>query len=319
MLINTINNMKWIDKPYDREIFEKYQTQLLFLANSKLGKLYLGIKDPREVVKLTQNSFHVYKGKKKIEATFYSSPIYGRKLIWLANALKFGIALPFATQGIPVFALPTFNPDANPETTSVDGYAGNNTLSNWTTKRGAAGNVSGDADASTTPATILCTATVGEFDQVNRGIFLFDTSSITTANTIASATFDVYVTAKPDTLASAASGSLVLSSPASNTAVANADYNIASWTMTVQATDLTIASLTTSARNIWTLNATGLGNISKTGISKFGLVIDFDRTDSDQWASLGQAGITCQLADGANKPQLVVIYTGGNRGYSAFM
>src|SRR3990167_4473078 len=97
--------MKWLKKPFDRELFEKYQTQLLYFANNPIGKFYLGIKDSREIVKLTNNSYHCYKGRKQVEATFYGKPVFYRKLKYLTQALKFGIALPFATQGIPVFAL----------------------------------------------------------------------------------------------------------------------------------------------------------------------------------------------------------------------
>ena len=55
--------------------------------------------------------------------------------------------------------------------------------------------------------------------------------------------------------------------PASNTALVAADYSTGG--TTAYATALTYASITTSAYNDFTLNATGLGAIDKTGITKF--------------------------------------------------
>src|SRR3990167_10997409 len=98
--------MDWLNQVFIERFFEKYQTQLLYLANNPIGKFYLGIKDPREIVKLTNNSFHVYLGKKQYKATFKTYPVYAKKLALLLRA---GLLVPFVfkPQLAPLFALVT--------------------------------------------------------------------------------------------------------------------------------------------------------------------------------------------------------------------
>jgi hypothetical protein len=119
-----------------------------------------------------------------------------------------------------------------------------------------------------------------------RSFLLFDTSAIPDSDVISSATFEAVATVRQDTLTPAGSIRMVTSTPASDSTLATSDYtNIAT---VAQAPDTTLASLTvdSSTYNVLTLNATGLGNISKTGISKFGLRLVADADNSEPtWGS----------------------------------
>lgn len=219
-------------------------------------------------------------------------------------------------------AIVTFNPNAS----AVDGIAFRGPIdSNWAGVRDGAGSSSDSTSTSAVCCMIQTHVSVNVLQQINRGFFLFDTSSLTTSATITAATLRLYVTATAD--AYTQSVSIALPTPASNTVLASSDYDIANWSMVRQATDLTIAGLTTSAYNTWTLNATGLGNISKTGITKFGTVCSADLDNTTTGSSAAQeSSVTVQFTEGANKPQLVVTFTGGpldpsviSGGYSYFM
>lgn len=156
--------------------------------------------------------------------------------------------------------------------------------------------------------------TTDHFDYNYRYIVHFDTSSIGADKTVTAATFDVYVNSKVNN-EGMTNLALVKPTPASATDVIAADYNIANWPATRQATDLSIAGITTSARNIWTLNATGLANINKVGTTTLGLIFSNDVDDSGAtWQSDDDSLVNGDYAADTNKPQLIVTYVSGGSG-----
>ncbi|MBX4215593.1 hypothetical protein KW797_01445, partial [Candidatus Parcubacteria bacterium] len=77
-----------------------------------------------------------------------------------------------------------------------------------------------------------------------------------------------------------------------------------------QSDDLDITSMTTSAYNIFTLNATGRGNVSKTGVTKFAAREghDFENTSIDV-TKLNYVGISTADHTGTTQdPTLTVTY-----------
>lgn len=212
----------------------------------------------------------------------------------------------------------TFYPDANAESTSVDGSAvrsvGVGSGANWATFRAAAGTTFQDNAATGLDAFTIADTGTDNWRFLGRGFFLFDTSALPDADTVTAATFSIFGSTvnggKVDnfdlTLA------MVDSTPASNTALAASDYgNIGS---TRQAdSDIDITSWSDSAYNDWTLNATGRASISKTGVTKFGVRFgeDLDNT-APTWSSGVAAGVDWYLADQAdttNDPKLVVTHS----------
>jgi hypothetical protein len=208
--------------------------------------------------------------------------------------------------------MPTFvfTPDASPESTSVDGYAARFGVNEtFNTIRGGAGTLSQDSASSEEVATLEATGTTDQYQTMLRGFFLFDTSILTATAIIVSATFSLQINSVTNTFSQ--SLGLIISSPSSNTAIVNADYlNI---TRTRLASDIALGSLTTGAYNTWSLNATGIAQISKTGITKFATALsgDIDNT-APTWVSGQKATVIANYADaGANKPTLTVITAGG--------
>jgi len=209
------------------------------------------------------------------------------------------------TSGVDCF------PDPNPETTSVDGIAFRDVTSEtFSTIRTSAGNGSDDVSGSTQSLRLRASTTTNQYNLMIRGYFLFDTSNIADSNTIDSATFSLFGST-PDVHNFGGEASMIATSPSSNTAIASGDYlNI---TYTRQASDILDTSWSTIAYNNWTLNATGLGNVSKTGVSKFGTVTSWDMDNTaPTWSSSGADTFTTFHAEetGTTKdPKLNVIHS----------
>lgn len=191
-----------------------------------------------------------------------------------------------------------------------DGRAFNDSVTlTWAQIRDGAGNGAQTNVGTTQYAFLQAATTSNRWDSDYRGIFTTDSSSLTAAANISSAVFSFYPTAKTNDFTSGLS--MILAAPAATDTFVSGDYD--NFTFTKQATDLAISGITTSARNEFTLNATGLSNISKTGASKFGFTTSHTADNSEPtWAS-GQpdSGVSWENRGGANPPQLIVTYTVG--------
>lgn len=183
----------------------------------------------------------------------------------------------------------TFFPDANPESTSVDGTVGRIGVSeDWSVIRAGAGNDSSDIGATIQIAITAHASNADKWAVVRRMILLFDTSSILGSSEITAATLEFVGATAEFQNDFADSVSLVTSTPASNTALVDADYGQLGTTK--QATDKLISSMTVddAAFTVFTLNSTGEGNINKTGITKFGMRTTRENDDSEPTESLSE-------------------------------
>lgn len=210
----------------------------------------------------------------------------------------------------------TVYPDANPETTSVDGRTARSSAnSTWASIQSGTGT---GADDTTDPITICSytsdAATLGKWTALTRGVFLFDTSSIPDTDTISSATVSFFGTAKDDSAGPGDNVNVYSSSLASNTAVASGDH--VNFGTTAFATSILVSDWSTTAYNDFTINGTGIAAIDKTGITKFGLRLGNDVTNTDP----GSPGldlderVACNMAEQAGTtkdPKLVVTHAAG--------
>lgn len=202
--------------------------------------------------------------------------------------------------GSPLFAATaTYYPNANTETTSVDGYVyagwGGDTADDSSTSLGVEILHDGSGD--------LCPpwGCYEYYDGETRTFLLFDTSSIADNAVISSGSVSVYVLSKSS--ATCSSVGIATSSPGSNTALAASDFsNVGS---TLLATDLSMSGLTTSAYNSFNLNSTGISNISLNGISKFALLC----TNASGWGSGGMSASSADTSGTSQDPKLTVTYT----------
>ena len=172
----------------------------------------------------------------------------------------------------------TFYPNANPKSTSVDGRIGaTNQAVSWSTLQGASSQTDDVNDSNSSSGELYAvgrTRSSGNLDIV-RAVTFFDTSAISSGDNIDSATMSLYVVTvlNQDTddgddyigLVQAKNGW------GSATAVASGDYDQVGDQIdnpTQGATAIDLGSMTTSAYNDWTLNATGRGWIARSGETK---------------------------------------------------
>lgn len=211
----------------------------------------------------------------------------------------------------------TFYPDPAVETTSVDGYTEKDYASGggqvWATLRAAAGSAANDSVASSAAALRLRSDTgAGNWRTHNRSIYGFDTSALPDTDVISSATFSLSSTAKTDNF----SQSVVVDRrvPATATALVAADFDVGGWAGVEQASNrITLAAWSIAGYNDFTLNATGISNVSLTGVSWYGTrtSADFDNVEPT-WAASTIASATIVYADTAGTttdPKLVVVHT----------
>ena len=200
----------------------------------------------------------------------------------------------------------TFYPDST-ETVSFDAYSDNDdglTQHTWA-----------EIGSTTYTARVLvdqidiafigCTARGTGFSTRIRSFFLFDTSALPDTDTISSASFSVYGTAKSDVGSKNPTIILYATTPSSNTAPVSADY------LQFGSTDLSdsiaYAAFSTTAYNDLTLNATGIAAISKTGVSKFGL--DWANPANTTNDASSVSGYYADQTGTANDPKLVVVHS----------
>ena len=205
----------------------------------------------------------------------------------------------------------TFYPAAG-ASSPADGAADeNDTNATWTTIQGAAGDLARNSDAQDYYERIVSGSVSNGWDLIVRGIFMFDTSTIDDADSISAATLSLFGSLKDDTLGITPTLNIYSSAPASTADVVAGDYD--SLGTTAFATGITQADFSISAYNDFALNASGIANISKTGVSKFGSRdATYDAANqAPTWGSSAgsyMAGYTADQAGTTNDPKLVVTH-----------
>jgi hypothetical protein len=334
--------MRLEEPKFDKAWFDKHQERLVRFANSRLGRWFFRLDlvglDKVRIMQIgphwVSHDWKMVNGRLQKTATFFPRPRFQKRLMVVyARAKRFlGIAAASqflqpqgATFALPLFALTTdtFYPDASPESTSVDGGAGHTDVDSNTfaDKRAATGNSGNDDNATLGPnlggaggvLRIQTGTTTNHWNSLTRIGTLFDTSALPDAADISAATYSLMLKSKGNSFSTGKASNVVTCAPASNTAFGSGDYQSFSFTRQCD-TDATYASHSAEAYTDWALNATGLGNISKTGITKFGLAYAPD-IDADQgtWASDVFTDLQFYSADNASgtskAPKLAVTYT----------
>lgn len=200
-----------------------------------------------------------------------------------------------------------FNPDAHPETSTVDGMVILDTTTQSYASIIAAAGSSSDDSGTTGQVVMISSTTTDEYTSCRKFVALFPTSAIPDGASIISATVELYATAKVTQMV--AQTVVVATNPSSDTALASGDY--AGITVTAQSNTIAVSAISTSAYNLYTLNATGLAAINKTGITKFGLMLE-----EPTWVSDKTVNTTFQTAENSNPPKLNITYSIGIAGDS---
>lgn len=178
----------------------------------------------------------------------------------------------------------------------------------WADARDAA--TGGNAD--TQPASQLCfmafKISATRFI-IRRGFFLFDTSPLTSDATISAGVFSLAATGSTFTNADSSSVDLIITTPAAPTAITTADYDQVGTTL--QATSIALSAWVNvdGTYNDFTLNGTGLGNVSKTGITYFGTRSSLDTSNTEPTGANRADVYFSGTAETDKDPKLVITYT----------
>ena len=214
----------------------------------------------------------------------------------------------------------TYIPDADGAggATSCDGrtrYSPGSAF-DWDTGHGAADGTAADDNSANTTCRYHCSTTTNKFSNMFRSYFLFDTSDIPDGNVVSAATLSVTGLADSKTDSFSESMTVVLTSPASNTAIVVGDWSEVG--SVHQSDDVAVSSMSDDDETptVFTLNSTGRGNISLNGISKFGVGLLADVDDSEPtWGSDNLVQMNWASADeslsGDQRPLLTVTHAQG--------
>ncbi len=215
----------------------------------------------------------------------------------------------------------TFNPDANPETTSVDGAVSHELSAGsgvtWATLIAAAGTNARPTTSQTSVAYIVSDSVTDRWRELWRAIYLFDTNALPSGVVISTATFSVYGFQKADTGGWTPTTNIYGSTPATDTDLIASDFATVASTPFCD-TVITYANWDTSGFNDFILNTAGLSALNTAvvgdGILKLGLRnanYDVAGVAPSPWASTRAAGVRGTFAEQGVGflPKLVVTYT----------
>ncbi|TAK94508.1 hypothetical protein EPO05_06260 [Patescibacteria group bacterium] len=238
-----------------------------------------------------------------------------RPIWWCLHLWDAAIADRFAPYLSFGFNTLTSYPDADPETTTVDGFVDRNLPTGsgeaWTSIIAGAGNESNSNGTVAYGAYMTGDSVSNQWKFLIRYILLFDTGSIPIGSSITSATLSVNGNNKTDQLSASPDTNIYSSGTASNTEINFADYG--NFGSTAFSTAIAYSGWSTTGYNDFILNASGLSNIAIGGISKFGLRnANYDvAASAPPWASLANsqlAGDSADVAGVSTDPKLVITY-----------
>jgi hypothetical protein len=305
---------------FSREWFEWHQARILRFANSWLGRRFFGIQNdvPKgtQLIRILpncmtwQNDDGSYSTDFRTHAKFAKRLYYGLKPLWF---VLHGWDMVFGQQAKQLnfgFDTLTQYPGSTGADDPVDGSVARRGVSEtFATIRGGAGTEADTTTADMFPVRLSATSTTDQYSDLFRGFFDFDTSSLGAGAILSAATISFFGTSKSDGLGGTQAMHVAANTVTSTTALATSDYgNVASTTFG----NVTIAAYSTSAYNDIALNASGISNISLTGVSKLATRLACDINNSaPTWISGSDAFVKAYQAEQAgttNDPKLVVTY-----------
>lgn len=303
---------------FSKDWFIKQQSRLLWLLNNKYTRRWfrwvLHIYNTDDLIEIHPHAYVVSVGN-GLQLHTRTHPKYGKRLYyafrplwWLLHAWDAIIADRFIPQlSFGLTTLTVYPDGGNPGTTSMDGtIVKSNAV--WATAHDAAsGDTATQADTANSHAS---NSFIAATYLIRRGFFLFDTSALTSTAIISAAILSFAAQGSVANDDDVTSTNIVSSTPASSTVLATSDFSQVG--TTVFATKLNSAwNSTNGTYNDFTLDANGIANISKTGISKFATRNSLDVTNVAPGVGNSDS-ISTYMADQtgtATDPKLVITYT----------
>lgn len=313
---------------FDAAWFRRHARSLRMALNTPgLGselRAALGVQPRGRVVALLPHASIVQHGRVRV-ADVRTHAKHAKRLhdhflpLWtLFHWFDARIANPF----VPAFNLGfdtlTISPDpSDPGVTTVDGMLQRGPVDEpWATITTSAGTNHASTETISRVAYMQASATVNQWKDLRRSIFLFDTSVLGASASISAAVLSLFANpgSRIDQNGTTPDIDIYLSTPAALTTLAHGDFsNIGSVSQT--GAPISYAAWTDSVYNDFTLNATGRGNLNPSGVSKFGARnANFDAAGiaPTYGGTDFLSGFEASMADAngsTNDPKLVVTFT----------
>lgn len=305
---------------FSKQWFTEHQDALLRFANSKIGRRTLRIHGKRSGVgnrRIISIEPHAITwdnedGTYSLELRThnkYAKRLYHafKPLWWTLHGWDMGIANRLAPGLNAGFDTLNAAPLPGSGGTTMDGWVERTPNNDETFATIIAGAGTDHSTGGTSLQVYLeAGSSSNKFDQLDRSIMTFDTSIINPLSTIQSASLSLYVTDKYTGLGST-TVNVTGATPAANNKLTNGDFQ--------QFGSVTFASTTpTNGNNTLSLNSSGIANITKGGISAFGLRLGWDAAGSftGTWSVFEDTYYNFASADSfgsSQDPTLTVTYT----------
>lgn len=307
---------------FDKQWFHKHQKVLRWLANTKVGRHIFRINKNSSVGKnkialIEPNAIYwvneVTKEKAALTAEFRTHDKYSKRLYhafypiwWTMHFLDWLVFDRFEWAHRWNFGFLTLTEFCGSGSggTTVDGTitAANAT---WATAQGA---TTGTVDKTSASGYIARASLVTGTYHIFRGFFTWNTAALTSAAIISSVVASFFDTGGgDDSNTDATSLDIVQSTQASNNDLVANDYDNVG---TTSFFNIALGSWTASSSyHNCTLNANGIANISKTGVSKYAVRINRDLANSAPTGSNQRSIFYGDQSGTTNDPKLVVTYT----------
>ena len=202
---------------------------------------------------------------------------------------------------------------------SLDGYAAEQGVDvSWATIIVASGNGGADDETLINAVYIRCADTQDQFENLNRGIFLFDTSGIPDTAEIISAIFTLYGYFKSDQLSCTPDINIYSANPASNTALVGGDFDslgsIPYCDTPITYANWLYSTTTPTGINNFIFNDVGIAAISKTDITKIGVRnanydVSGDVPNYTNPNDVARLATYASEKGGAYRPKLIITYS----------
>lgn len=320
---------------FDEKWFSDNQQWLLYCLNAWPTKFLLrkilcidsDIKGSDRITCIAPNRFEMQPEPGLVWARFrthwkYSKRVYHAfKPVWWAFHLWDQlVADRFIPQLSYGFETLTAYPQPGTGTAPVDGYVYYYTSAGatWSTLHNSAyGSTANSTDNEAYCCGIMnaLSGTGGFWEQIRRGFFGFDTSSIVSGSVITSETVSLYITAKANAI-NETSMHIVYANPSGTTALVVGDYDM--YGSGLSYGSISYASLTTSSYNTWTCSSTGTSRVVMQGYTWVASMLGYDYSNTEP-ATVGSCVITSRFADRSgtsNDPYLTIVYRPGGMIYA---
>lgn len=297
----------------NEELFKNHQKKLLWLVNTSFGKDIFSLNKSsfadEKIVNILPNSITIRLGENEYATEFYTYDKFSERIYFLTKYLHKWDTL-FANRFVPSLNLGFDTLTKKPDGTHLDSQVQRNGVNeSFANIRVGAGTNATNLPNTITYVSLAATGVNDVYGTLIRYIAEFDTSLLG-GSMINSGTISFYGESGNVSSLGQPQIDIASASPANPANIVASDFSNVGSTILGS---LPWASWANNVYNDFTLNSSGLANISLGGTSGFSMRLDWDLSGNTTGLVWANAQITNLSGDGSGvsgkEPKLTVIYT----------